>query len=220
MQMTQRRVVAGALTLVVLAVIGLLYVQAINQGRATRAAWMVTRDLSAGTVLDSSSVREVHIAANGDRFDVLGQSPLNRRVAHRMSAQSLLTADDLLDRQAVQVPVSVRAAPSVAPGDTLDVYAIATGHTVLVGRRLIVVATGNPLTLLVPAADEPYWIALQAGNTQLFASKSDGVGVPDAGGVSSTDAISNLSGSASSGGQQAGVSSGTTAAASPTPPAP
>ena len=38
--MKQRRLVAGALTLVVLAVIGLLYLQALSQGRATRTGWI------------------------------------------------------------------------------------------------------------------------------------------------------------------------------------
>jgi hypothetical protein len=117
-----------------------------------------------------------------------------------MRAQTLLSPNDVLSKEVVQVPVSVRAAPSVAPGDTIDVYAVVGTHAVLVGRQLIVVATGNPLTMLVPANDEAYWIALQANNVSLFASKSDGVGVPDSGGVSVNDAIAGLTGSAQSGG--------------------
>jgi hypothetical protein len=54
--------------------------------------------------------------------------------------------------------------------------------------------------MLVSANDEPYWIALQANNVSLFASKSDGAGVPDSGGVSVGDAIAGLTGSAQSGG--------------------
>jgi hypothetical protein len=182
---TQRRLVAGALTLVVLAVIGLLYLQAVSQQRATRAAWMVTHDLPAGTVLDPGNLKQVHIPAAGDQFIVLTDNPAGRRVARAMPAQ---------------VPVSVRAAPSVVPGDTVDVYAVVGTRAVLVGRQLIVVATGNPLTMLVSANDEPDWIALQANNVSLFASKSNGVGVPDSGGVGVNDAIAGLTGSAQSGG--------------------
>ena len=197
--MTQRRLVAGALTLVVLAVIGLLYLQAISQQRATREAWMVTRDLQAGTVLDAGNLKQVHIPTAGDQFIVLTDNPASRRVARAMRAQTLLSPSDVLSKETVQVPVSVRAAPSVAPGDTVDVYAVVGTRAVLVGRQLIVVATGNPLTMLVSANDEPDWIALQANNVSLFASKSDGVGVPDSGGVGVNDAIAGLTGSAQSG---------------------
>ena len=198
--MTQRRLVAGALSLVVLAVIGLLYLQAVSQQRATRQAWMVTRDLEAGTILGSGNVKQVRIPAAGDQFLVFTDDPANRRVAHAMRAQTLLSPNDVLSKEVVQVPVSVRSAPSVAPGDTIDVYAVVGSHALLVGRQLIVVATGNPLTMLVPANDEPYWIALQANNVSLFASKSNGVGVPDSSGVSVNDAIAGLTGSAQSGG--------------------
>jgi hypothetical protein len=197
---TQRRLVAGALTLVVLAVIGLLYLQALSQGRATREGWMVTRDLQAGTVLGADNVRLVHIPAAGDLFTVLTDDPANRRAAHGLRAQTLLSPDDVLSKETVQVPVSLRAAPSIAPGDTVDVYAVVGTRAVLVGRQVIVVATGNPLTVLVSANDEPYWIALQANNVSLFASKSNGVGVPDSSGVSVNDAIAGLTGSAQSGG--------------------
>ena len=103
---------------------------------------------------------------------------MQRRTAHRLGTQSLLRPDDLLGSDAVQVPVSVRSAPSIGVGDSIDVYAVVGSRTVLVGRRLIVAATGNPLTLVVSASDEPYWIALQANNVSLFAAKSRGVGVP------------------------------------------
>ena len=87
----------------------------------------------------------------------------------------------------------------MAAGDTLDVYALAGARTILVGRRLVVVGAGNPMTLLVPAADEPNWVALQANNVSLFAAKSGGVGVPGSAGVAVNDAISSLSGSAQAG---------------------
>jgi hypothetical protein len=142
----------------------------------------------------------VHIPAAGDQFIVLTDNPAGRRVARAMRAQTLLSPSDVLSKETVQVPVSVRAAPSVVPGDTVDVYAVVGTRAVLVGRQLIVVATGNPLTMLVSANDEPDWIALQANNVSLFASKSNGVGVPDSGGVGVNDAIAGLTGSAQSGG--------------------
>jgi hypothetical protein len=201
----RRQLVAGALTLVVGAVIGLLYLQAIAQTRATRVAWVVTRDVIAGAVLDDGNVKRVRVPAAGDSFAVLEASPLRRRAAHRMGAQTLLAPDDLMGEDLVQVPVSVRAAPGLAAGDTIDVYAVVGSRTVLVGRRLVVVSTGSPAALLVPAADEPSWVALEANNVSLFAAKSAGVGVPANGGVGVSDAISNLSGVAQPGPVLAGT---------------
>jgi hypothetical protein len=215
----RRQLVAAALTLVVIAVIGLLYLQAIAQTRATRDAWMLTRDVLAGTILEDANVKRVRVPAAGDRFSVLDDSPLHRRAAHHMAAQTLLTPDDLLGEDTVQVPVSVRAAPGVAPGDTLDVYAVVGSRTVLVGRRLVVISTGSPMTLLVPAADEPSWVALEANNVALFAAKGAGVGVPTGTGVGVNDAISSLSGAAPAPGPPLGPPSPSPAPALPRPPA-
>lgn len=202
--MIRRQLVGAALTLVVIAVIGLLYLQTVAQSRATREAWMLTHDVAAGTLLGEADVKRVRVPAAGDQFNVLDASPLHRRTAHRMSAQTLLTADDLLDAETVQVPVSVRVVPTVVEGDTLDVYAVVGGRTVLVGRRLIVASAGNPLTLLVGAADEPDWVALEANNVSLFAAKSTGVGVPPNPAVAVGDAISSLSGTSPAGAVLAG----------------
>jgi hypothetical protein len=214
----RRQLVGAALTLVVIAVIGLLYLQALAQSRATRDGWMLTRGVSAGAVLGEGDVKRIRVPAAGDQFALLGGSPLHRRVAHRMSAQTLLTGDDLLGDETVLVPVSVRAAPDVATGDTVDVYAVVGSRTVLVGRRLVVVGTGSPMTLLVPAADEPNWVALEANNVSLFAAKSSGVGVPTNPAVAVGDAIASLSGVSQAGPVLTGGGAPTAPpAATPTP---
>jgi hypothetical protein len=220
---TQRRLVAVALTLVVLAVIGLIYLQVLAQSRATRQAWLLTHDVGAGIVLNDSNVKRIRVPATGDQFSLLEESPMQRRTAHRLSAQSLLRQDDLLGGDTVQVPVSIRSAPTITAGDSIDVYAVVGTRTVLVGRQLIVAATGNPLTLVVAASDEPYWIALQANNVSLFAARSRGVGVPGGPGIGVNDAVANLSGSALTGpvlaspSTSAGATASAPATASPTP---
>lgn len=220
--MIRRQLVGAALTLVVIAVIGLLYLQALAQSRATREAWMLTRDVAAGAALGDADVKRIRVPATGDRFALLDADPVHRRAAHRMSARTLLDADDLLGEDTVQVPVSVRAAPGVAAGDTLDVYAVVGSRTVLVGRRLVVVGTGNPMTLLVPAADEPNWVALEANNVSLFAAKSAGVGVPVNPAVAVGDAIASLSGVPPAGPVLTGgaVPAPTPPPATPAPPRP
>ena len=218
--MIRRQLVGAALTVVVIAVIGLLYLQAVAQSRATRQAWMLTHDVTAGALLADGDVRRIRVPSAGDQFSVLDGSPVHRRASHRMGGQTLLTADALLDDDTVQVSVSVRATPGVAAGDTLDVYAVVGSRTVLVGRRLIVAVTGSPLTLLVPAADEPSWVALEANNVSLFAARSSGVGVPPNPGVGVSDAISSLSGISQSGPVLTGGGTAPAPAASPPPATP
>jgi SAF domain-containing protein len=214
----RRRTLVGVLlTLVVFAVIGLLYLQAVAQSQATRAAWIVTRDVPAGTVLDAGNVKLIHLPSVGDQFSALDQAPAGRRAAHRLSAQTLVTRDDLMSSDVVQVPITVKVAPGVGAGDTLDLYAVVGARTVLVGRRLVVVTPGNPMTVLVAAADEPYWVTLEANNVALFAAKSAGIGVPPSPSVSVNDAISNLSGSAQAGSVVVGTAPPTSPPARPIP---
>jgi hypothetical protein len=215
--MMRRALVGAALTLVVIAVIGLLYLQAFSQSRATREAWVVSREVAAGAVLDQSNTRAIRVPSVGDQFALLDTSPISRRAAHRLSSQTLLTRDDLMGTDAVQVTVAVKAAPAVAAGDTLDVYAVTGTRTILVGRRLVVVAPGNPMTILVAAADEAYWIALGANNVPLFAAKSGGVGVPPNPGVAVNDAIFNLASSAQSSPVLIGATPAPTTSARPSP---
>ncbi len=192
----RRQVVAVGLTLVVIAVIGLLYLQALAQSRDTRRAWVTTRDLAAGSVIAPADVERVRIPDTGDPFTVLESSPIGRRAAHALSSGTLLVPDDLLGQDTVLVPLSLRAAPDLAAGDTLDVYALVGGQAVLVGRDVIVVATGDPLSVLVPASQEPYWIALQAGGVELYAARSSGAEVAPGGDVDVPTAIGQLAGAA------------------------
>lgn len=185
-----------ALTAVVIAVIGLIYLQVSNESRATRPAWLVTRDMSAGTLLDPSNVKQVRVPEAGDQFALVQERPFGKRVSHAMAAQSLLAPADVYSRDLTEVPITLRAAPSIAAGDTIDVYAVVGNRTVLVGRSLVVVASGSPLTVLVPAADEGAWVTLQANSVPLFAAKGNGLGVPSTT-ASAADAVASLSATAS-----------------------
>ena len=57
-------------------------------------------------------------------------------------------------------------APTLAAGNTIDVFAAVTAdQQVLIGHDLIVnTVSGGSLTLLVPVADEAAWIAVGASN--------------------------------------------------------
>jgi hypothetical protein len=196
---TRRTLVAVILSVVVLAVIGLIYLQVIAQNGATRTAWLVTQQVQAGTTFDSSNVKQVRIPGSGDAFLVLDQSPVNKKAARNLQSQTLLRSDDVVGDEVAMVPVSLRSAPPLQQGDVIDVFATGTdGRTVQVGRRLVVVNASNPVVLQVSAATEQAWITLQANNIPLFATRSPGLTLGSSGGTSVGDALAQLTGSAGS----------------------
>jgi hypothetical protein len=198
---TRRTLVAAILSAVVLAVIGLIYLQVIAQNGATRSGWLVTREVQAGAALDASNVRQVRIPGSGDQFLVLNQSPIDKKAAHNLQAQTLLRSDDVVGDEVAMVPVSLRSAPPLQQGQTIDVFATGPdGRTVQVGRRLVVVSPSNPVVLEVQASTEQAWITLQANNVPLFATRSPGLSVGSAGGTSVGDALAQLTGSNGSSG--------------------
>jgi hypothetical protein len=164
------------------------------------AAWVLTRDASAGTLLDGSSVRQVTIPQGGDDFTVLTTAPTGKYLAHPMSQGDVLRPDDLVTQSMVIVPISFKAvAPGLQPGDSVDIYgpsissspppsgsiapgsaaASTSGQAVqLYGRGVTIVATGNGSALLVPAQYEGYWVDLSVANIDLVAVKSTGIAVP------------------------------------------
>jgi SAF domain len=191
----RRTLVAVILSVVVLAVIGLLYLQAFAQGRATRSAWMLTQDVQAGATLDDSNVKQVRIPAGGDPFAILDQTPVNKHAARNLAAQTLLRPDDILGEEVAQVPITLRANPPLARGEVIDVFALYQGQTLRVGKRLVVISPASPVVVEVPAASEQAWAALQAASTPLYATTSPGVSVGDQGPTSQDDAIRQLTGS-------------------------
>jgi uncharacterized membrane protein YgcG len=212
---TRRTLVAVILSVVVLAVIGLLYLQTLAQGRATRTGWIVTQDVEAGSAFTSSNVQQVRIPDAGDSFQLLGRSPVNHRAARLLSAQTLLRPDDVLSQQIARVTVSLRNSPPLSQSQQIDIYAQYQGQSLLVGRDLTVVDT-QPLVLLVPAAQEQAWITLQANDVSLYAAISPGLSAGGSGGQAAGDAIQQLA-AAASGGGGGGSSGGGGGGTGPTP---
>jgi hypothetical protein len=149
--------------------------------------------VEAGATLDSSNVKQVRIAAGGDQFTILEQTPVNKRAARNLTAQTLLRTDDLVADEVAQVPVSLRSNPPLARGDVIDVFALYQNQTLLVGKRLVVVSPASPVVVQVPSSSEQAWAALQAASTPLYATRSPGVRL-DQGPTTQEDAIRQLTG--------------------------
>jgi hypothetical protein len=195
----RRTLVAVILSIVVLAVIGLLFLQTLAQGRATRTGWIVTQEVQAGASFSSSNVQQVHIPDAGDSFQILEQSPINHRAARQLSAQTLLRPDDVLSQTTARVTVSLRNSPPLNVSQQIDIYAQYQGQSLLVGRALTVVDT-QPVVLLVPAVQEQAWITLEANDVSLYAAISPGLSEGSGGGEAAGDAIQQLAAAASGGG--------------------
>lgn len=177
--------------LIMLAVIGAIYLEIYSSSHASRQAWMVTQSVVAGTRFSSANVERVTIPASSPSFSVLTQDPIHAglRAGHRISASTLLTPSDILSRKDVLVPVSFAAAPQLAAGDQVDIYAVVGGRVTQVGRDLVV-ATGK--SVWVPASDEGYWVALRGSDVTLVATDSTGAGVPQTNQVGIQEAIAEL----------------------------
>jgi hypothetical protein len=183
---------------VVLAFIGAVYFQIYASTRATRDAWMLTRDVAAGSELNADSVERIRVGAQGTPFLLYEGDPVKEkeRSTHAMKASHLLAPDDVAQTALVLIPITFTAAPELHKGDAVDVYVSQQGRTTLVGRGVFV---ESQTSVWVPAADEPYWVVLQAGKAQMVAVRSTGAGVPPIDPVGMPQAVDALSGTASGG---------------------
>lgn len=177
--------------LIMLAVIGAIYFQIYTSSHASRQAWMVTREVAAGTRFTSSNVERVTIPEASPSFTVLTQDPVRAglRAGHAMAASTLLTPSDILNRTQVLVPVVFSAAPNLSAGDRVDVYAVVDGTVTEVGRDLVV---ATPQSVWVPARDEADWVALRGTNVTLVAVRGTGAGGPETNRVGVQEAIAAL----------------------------
>ena len=105
-------------SLVLLAAIGAIYLEILVQSRSTHEAWMVTQDVTAGTLLSSENVRQVSIPDTGDGVLYYRGNPVGdrRRAGHALVGGHLLADDDLLTTDMVLVPVTFKAAPPLSHG--------------------------------------------------------------------------------------------------------
>jgi hypothetical protein len=174
--MSRRRLAAALFfSAVIVAVLGVIvYTEQMN---ATQMAsvWVVTHDVVAGTPFSANNVQLVEVrSGSGDfNFEVEGPSTFHALFVRSLTTNDILRSDDLIAASAEsQVAITVEDAPPLAPGDDIDVYAaVSTGQQVLVGHDLVVnTVSGSSITILVPVADEPAWIAIGASNVALHAA--------------------------------------------------
>jgi hypothetical protein len=228
--MSRNVLVAIVAMLVFVVVAGAVYLELAASAGAKDLVWEVSRSVSAGEVLTADNVQQQRIPHAGDNLDYFTgqlQSGVSR-AAHDMGSGTILFRNDVLNQDLALVNLTLKTPPQLSRGQTVDVYAQVGSTTVLVGRRLMVdqVNSGgnnnnNNIAVLVPAADEPHWINLEASNVSLFAARSSGIGVPQLRAQSMQDAIAALSGGATGGGAGTGTGTGGTLGqpppATPTP---
>jgi hypothetical protein len=201
--MSRNVLVAIVAMLVFVVVAGAVYLELAASVGAKDLVWEVSRSVTAGELLTPDNVQQQRIPHAGQTLDYFtGQLQANvSRAAHDMGAGTILFQDDVLTDDLALVNLNLKTPPQLARGQTIDVYAQVGSQTVMVGRRLMVdqvntSSTSSSVAVLVPAADEPHWINLQASNVALFAARSSGIGVPQLRAQTMQDAIAALSGGA------------------------
>jgi hypothetical protein len=227
--MSRNALVAIVAMVVFVVVAGAVYLELAASAGAKDLVWLVSRSVTAGEQLTPDNVQQQRIPHAGDGlayFTGKLQAGVSR-AAHDMGAGTILFQDDVLTRDMALVNLTLKAPPQLTHGQHVDIYAQVGGsQTVIVGRGLSVDQVNNSnnnnsVAVLVAAADEPYWISLQASNTPLFAARSSGIGVPPPASQSSQAAIAALTGGATGGGGTTGTGTigqtSPTAAPTPTP---
>lgn len=189
--------------LIVLAAIG------ISQARATRTAYVVTAEVQPGDTFTSNNVQKIQVPDSGDYFVILTNDPTHSkldpskgmRASHHLAAQTVLTPDDVMDNDYSLVQIQLAGSPAITAGQTIDIYAVADGKNVMVGRKIRVHSSaGGAIVIESAKKDEPDWIALSSGRVALYAASSDGVDVPDTqSGLLINDAVTQLAGIAVTG---------------------
>jgi hypothetical protein len=187
---------------VVLAFIGAVYFQIYASSRATREGWILSKDVTAGTVLTAASVERAQVGAEGASFLLYQGDPVanGERATHAMRASHLLAPDDVSQSALALVPVSFSSAPDLHSGDLIDVYVSIDGQSTLVGRSVIV---ESPTSIWVAVPDEQYWVALEAGKAPMIAVRTAGGGPPASDSVGMQQALDALGASANGTGSHA-----------------
>jgi len=196
-QLNRRTLQIATLTIVLLAVFALLFIDTLNRPRETVAVWVMTRSVAAGGALDASAVRLVHIPAGGESMSYLAASPVGKVATHLVAVGDVVRADDVTGDPVVTVPIKLNGYGPAA-GDSIDIYLADAGKVTLIGRGVSYVGSG---AIEVPASDEPLWVALYGSSTTLIATRSTGAGV-DSSAVSANDAARRLGSIAAGGSAQ------------------
>lgn len=185
--------------IVVIAFIGAVYLQIYLGSRSTRTGWMLTQDVTAGTLLTARNVERVQVGAEGTPFALLTADPIRNRehADHEMQASHLLAPDDVTDSGVVLAPVTFASSPSLSPGQQVDVYVTVGESVYQVGRNLTV---QGPESIWVPASEEADWVALQANHATLIAVRSAGAVAPQGSSASLQQALQDLGVQTPSGG--------------------
>ncbi len=223
----RRTAAIAAVVIAMLAAVGIAAGVLIINRSAKTSAWVSTRDLPAGSVLDASTVHQIQVSVGTDPYTVMTTSPTGRQLAHAIRANDILRPDDFVSSTMVQVPITFKLAPGLAANDVIDIYAVGGGSstaavnaaegTRLIARGISVVAVGSPSVIEVPANEEPLWVTLSSSSVALIATRSTGVNVPTSAHAYSTDEVLGLLAQLAAGNPNAPTAAPGSPSATPSP---
>ncbi|MHB1525045.1 MAG: hypothetical protein ACYCZN_01980 [Candidatus Dormibacteria bacterium] len=167
------------LTIGFVAILGALFSDRVLTAQAHIEGWVITAPVSRGATLTRKDVQQIQVPVSGDHFSVLAADPVGQKVAMSLQPGDLLTQSLLDPPTMAEVPLSVHMAPALSSGESVDIYAIVGGESVLLAKHMVIAGT-NPLTILVPNSEEPLWVAVAGSGsaTPLIMASSSGIGVP------------------------------------------
>src|SRR5215471_18339557 len=138
--MSRNVLVAVVAMLVFVVVAGAVYLELAASAGAKDLVWEISRSVTAGELLTPDNVQQQRIPHAGQNLPYFsGQLQAKvSRASHDMGAGTILFQDDVLNDDMALVNLTLRTAPQLARGQTIDVYALQRSQTMLVGRPLMV----------------------------------------------------------------------------------
>jgi hypothetical protein len=154
----------------------------------TVAVYILNKDVVGGALMTDGDVSQQNVRADDQQFQTAEVRPIDQlikqtRYGLSMKQHDILRQDDLIAAaKNVEVPINVRgdSIPGIVAGDRVDIYAYSAQQAVVVGPKVQVVSGGAPLVIAVPAADEPFWVALTFAKTELLATRAGATALPPA----------------------------------------
>lgn len=177
----ERALAAGLFTVVIFGVLGVIAYSSYQSSANREQVYVLRHDVVGGSVVSDGDFAPAMVRADSGQFRTAESRPTTTLVGHYrylidLHGDDILRQDDTesADR-AVQVPVSIAiGAAGISVGDRIDIYAESNGTTVLIGRRLPVLALGSPLLVGVDVRSSAYWVAVSFSTTRLAAVRSTG----------------------------------------------
>lgn len=215
---SNRMIAMAVLSGVMIVVVVIIVFAEVFSATSSITVYEVTQNVTPGSPYSSSNVTAISIKGQPGEFNYWNYSPNNSRgyvFSHSMSKNDIVQADDVIapSQAYAQVAINIKQSPNVSAGNSIDIYAVASGQggttsatgssqlsavPLLIGKNITIASGSAPgnVTILVPPSQAALWLEISTDTQDydLYATTYPSGGTPPPiANQGPTDAISQLS---------------------------